>query len=149
MSSSYTRLYVHTVWSTKLRARWITPAVAPRLNGFLSARCRAIDCVALAVGGVADHVHALVGFHSTVAVATLARELKATSSLFLKHALGRPEFAWQRGFGAFTVRDIDVPIVTRYIIDQPAHHARGTVDPAWEDAPLVDDSLDGLPARDA
>lgn len=137
------------VWSTKQCARWITAAVAPRLNGLLSARCRAIDCVALAVGGVEDHVHALISFPTTVAVATIARELKASSSLFLKHALGRPDFAWQRGFGAFTVRDTDVPIVTRYIIHQPTHHARGTVDPAWEDAPLVDDSPDGPPARDA
>lgn len=149
MSSSYTRLYVHIVWSTKHRARWITPAVAPRLNGLLGARCRAIDCVALAVGGVEDHVHALVRLHTTVAVATLARELKASSSLFLKHELGLPDFAWQRGFRAFTVRDTDVPIVTRYILNQPAHHARGAVDPAWEDSAALDDDPADSPAHDA
>ena len=138
MSASYTRLFVHLVWSTKLREPFITPAIASRLNGFLSSRCVALKCVALAAGGMEDHVHALVGLHPSVAVAKLVRELKASSAGFVHRAFGQPQFEWQTGYGAFTLRETEVELVRRYILDQRRHHTEGSTVLDWElDSPPI------------
>ncbi|MFO0607935.1 MAG: transposase [Polyangiales bacterium] len=72
---SYTKLLVHLVWATHLRDPLIDAAIRARLHGYIGARCKEFGCLALAVGGVDDHVHLLVRLHPDVAVARLAREL--------------------------------------------------------------------------
>ena len=132
MSSTYARLYVHFVWATKGRERWITPEIAPRMHGLIAARCVALECVAVAIGGVEDHVHALVGLKPDVDVARLAREMKAPSSAFMHGELGVTGFAWQEGYGAFTLRDTELDDVRLYVRDQPRHHADGKIITEWE-----------------
>ena len=132
MSSTYARLYVHLVWATKGRERWITEVIAPRLHGIVAARCVALACVAVAIGGVEEHVHALVGLKPDVDVARLARELKAFSSAFMHREIGVEQFAWQAGYGAFTLRDAELDAVRRYVREQPRHHADETTVPDWE-----------------
>ena len=132
MSSTYTRLYVHLVWATKERAGSITPELAPRLHGLLSSRCHALKCVPVAIGGVANHVHALLGLHPSVAIATLTRELKAGSSAFMHDECGVPTFKWQEGYGAFTLRETELETVRSYVRNQPHHHAETTLVEDWE-----------------
>jgi putative transposase len=86
----------------------------------------------LAIGGVEDHVHVLVGLRPALAVSDLVRELKVATSPFIARQLGVEGFAWQRGYGAFAVYAADAEIVGRYILNQPAHHAAGTTLPEWE-----------------
>ncbi|MFO0645184.1 MAG: IS200/IS605 family transposase [Polyangiales bacterium] len=132
MGSSYARLFVHLVWATKLREPWIEPSIAPRLHGMLATRCQLLNCVAIAIGGVEEHVHVLVGLHPSVAVADLVRDLKATTSTFMRHTCGQPKFEWQEGYGAFSLRDTDLDVVRSYIRNQPTHHATGDVVDEWE-----------------
>ena len=132
MSSSFTRLYVHLVWATRHRTPWIEPAVAPRLHGFVSHRCAMHDCVAIAAGSYFDHAHVVVGLHPTVAVATLVRDIKACSSAFLRRNVGIVGFAWQEGYGAFSLRETDLETVVRYVRGQADHHANGTTLLDWE-----------------
>ena len=80
MRSPYTQLYLHIVWATWDRLPLITETIKPRLNAAIAEKCRELKCVPLAVGGIADHVHLLVRLHTTVAVATLAKEVKGASS---------------------------------------------------------------------
>ena len=132
MGSSYARLFVHLVWATKLREPWIVSSVAPRLHALIATRCDSMNCVAIAVGGVEDHVHVLVGLHPSVAVADLTRDLKATSSTFMRRTYGQPKFEWQEGYGAFSLRDTELEVTRRNIRDQSAHHAAGDVIDEWE-----------------
>lgn len=132
MSDSFTRLYVHLVWTTKLRAPLLTPEIAPRVHGYVAARCRALRCEALAVGGVADHVHALVMLAPDVAVARLVREIKAPTTDFIHREFALTTFAWQSGYGAFSLRDTDLDSLRAYVTRQPLHHADGTTVPTWE-----------------
>ena len=120
---------MHFVWSTRLREPCITPALAPRIHGYLSSRCRALDGIPLAVGGVSDHVHALLWMSPEVGVAQVARELNL------------PGFAWQQGYGAFTLRESEVEVVRLYVDHQPRHHADGSIVEGWErDEPLVSEA---------
>ena len=143
MGSSYTQLYVHLVWTTRSRASWIDRAIAPRLHGLLSTRCSLAKCVAVAVGSVADHVHVLVKLHPSVAVADLARDLKATSSAFMRQHGGRASFEWQEGYGAFALRSTDVEVVRDYVLRQEQHHAKHDAVAAWEPGPWPQTSSSG------
>src|SRR5690349_16126114 len=108
--ASYTQLYVHCVWSTSRRKPLITLAIEAELYPLISAKCRALNCVALAVGGVDDHVHLLVRFDPMLPVSKLIGQIKGSSAHAINHSV-RPgyRFEWQDGYGAFTVskRSID------------------------------------------
>ncbi len=118
MSSSYTKLFVHFVWATRLREPLIAPALAPRIHGYLSSRARELNCIPLAVGGVADHVHALLWMSPEVGVSQVARELKAPTTRFIHRVLHLSEFAWQEGYGSFTLRESEVETVGSTSIDR-------------------------------
>ena len=132
MSHFYANLYVHLVWGTAGRAPLISERHAPRLHRRLAALVATARCEALAVGGVADHVHLLVALHPAVAVSALVRAVKASTSQWVRHELGTPDFAWQEGYGVFSLRDDDVTVVRSYVIRQPEHHAVGTTVASWE-----------------
>jgi REP element-mobilizing transposase RayT len=110
----------------------VVAAIAPRVHGYLASRCREFDCVPLAVGGVSDHVHVLLALSPEVGVAQIARELKAPTTRFIHRVLGLTDFAWQQGYGAFTLRDNEVDIVRRYVDNQPRHHAENSLVDEWE-----------------
>lgn len=139
MPASHTHLYVHLVWATWDRLPLITAAIEPRLYVALAEKCRELKCVPLAVGGIADHMHMLVRLHPTIAVATLVKELKGSSSHLVTHELAVGAFfKWQGSYGAFTLREEEVPSILRYIRGQKEHHAAGNVWPKWEHTPVSD-----------
>jgi len=74
------------------------------------------------VGGVADHVHLLIGLRSTHCLADSVRELKAVSSRWIHEEVGVASFSWQEGYGAFTVSASQRKLVSDYIARQEEHH---------------------------
>jgi putative transposase len=74
------------------------------------------------VGGVADHVHLLVGLKATHCLADFMRELKKASSVWVHEQIGEPGFAWQEGYAAFTVSPTARGAVREYIANQESHH---------------------------
>ena len=132
MSHFYAKLYVHLVWSTAGRTSVVGERFAPRLHRRLAALIEREGCEALAVGGVADHIHMLLALHPAVAVSTLVRVLKANTSQWISHELRASAFSWQEGYGAFSLRDCELETVRQYVIHQPEHHAAGTTLAEWE-----------------
>ena len=110
----------------------LDPPRARRVHGLLDRLCRNHDCLALAVGGVDDHVHLLVGLRPALAVSDLVRVLKVSTSPFIARRLGVDGFAWQAGYGVFSVGDADLERIAHYIRNQPEHHAIGTITAEWE-----------------
>jgi REP element-mobilizing transposase RayT len=99
----------------------------------MNEKCRELDAYPLAAGGIDNHVHMLVRFPATIAVATLVKELKGASSHLVTHVIAPGEFfKWQGGYGAFTIAKSDVGRVTDYIRNQKQHHAEGRVWDDWE-----------------
>jgi REP element-mobilizing transposase RayT len=77
------------------------------------------------VGGVADHVHLAVRLNRTLSVSELVEQLKSGSSKWLKtQSSGLSKFAWQRGYGAFSVGPADLEALVQYIDGQEAHHRK-------------------------
>lgn len=123
MAQTLTRLLLHIVFSTKNREPLITSSVSIELYKYLSGIARNHDSPALAVGGVADHVHLLVSLSKNIACAELLMHLKRDSSKWIK-TKGQEfaAFAWQEGYGAFTIGESQVDVLTRYINNQEDHH---------------------------
>jgi REP element-mobilizing transposase RayT len=131
--ASYTQLYVHVLWSTWDRLPLVTPALEASIYAALAAKCAALECKALAIGGIADHVHVLAHLAPTIAVARLVGEMKGSSAHLATHELQPGEFfKWQRSYRAFTVSQSVLPRVRAYILAQKEHHRAGTLTDAIE-----------------
>ncbi len=122
MSSTYLALHYHLVFGTKNREPFITPAWKARLHDYLGGTVRGLDGFPEGVGGVADHVHLLVGLKATHCLADMIRELKKASSVWVHEQVGVPAFAWQEGYAAFTVSATSREAVRHYIAHQEEHH---------------------------
>ncbi len=121
MPSTHTSLYFHLVFSTKNRAKLITEHLRNDLYGYLGGIVKNLGGVAFVIGGIEDHVHILVGLNATHRLDHFMRELKASSSGWVRRELD-PTFSWQNGYGAFTVSAGNLERVKNYIRNQEAHH---------------------------
>ena len=114
---------VHVVFSTKGRVPLITEEIMPDLHAYLAVNARRLDCECFRVGGVADHVHLALRLGATQAAAKVISEVKTSSSQWMK-TKGVTAFAWQRGYGLFSVSPAHLGNLMTYISGQKAHHAR-------------------------
>jgi putative transposase len=127
MPQSLAALYAHLVFSTKNRDPWLTDDLCPRLYPFLGGILRERKCVLLEVGGMPDHLHALVSLSREMAVAPLIRDMKSISSSWIHSEFPtRGGFGWQAGYGAFSVSESNLEAVRQYIQNQAEHHRQRT-----------------------
>ena len=126
MPQSLSQLYVHLVFSTRERARLIHSDVQPRLHAYIAGALAAENCPVLIVGGMPDHVHILLRLSRTLSVSDAVKTAKVESSKWMKAEQSIADFAWQAGYGAFSVSESNVDNVVSYIRDQERHHARLT-----------------------
>ncbi len=127
MAQSLSFVLVHVVFSTKDRAPVLDGELRGQLHAYLATVARNLDCECYRVGGMADHVHLAIRVARTLAVASLVSELKTSSSKWLKTRSPRlANFAWQRGYGAFSVGPSDLEALRGYIDGQEKHHQTRT-----------------------
>ncbi len=127
MANTYTALHYHVVFSTKHRERWITPDIESRIWSYLGGIARDNDMRALCIGGIEGHVHLLLGAPPTMAPAKAAQLIKGASSKWIHDTFSDLRaFAWQDGYGAFTVSKSNIPGVIDYIQKQREHHQAKT-----------------------
>lgn len=122
MPSSLHSIYLHIVFSTKLREPLILPEIESDLFSFLSDQCKTMNHIPIAVGGYKDHVHILCRAPKKFDLPALLQEIKINSSIWMKQHLGLEEFYWQRGYACFSVSPYHVNTVTNYIKNQKEHH---------------------------
>ena len=130
MGHTYYSVYEHIAFSTKHRAKTLDPGIQPELFAYLAGAIKNQECYALIVGGHLEHVHLLVRKSNTILTGQLVKEIKRTSSRWMKSK--RPElrsFHWQSGYGAFSVSYSLLNGVKKYILQQAEHHKKMT----WEE----------------
>ena len=125
MAQTLTRLHIHAVFSTKHRAPLIDGRWREDLHSVMGGILRNRRCDLIAAGGIVDHMHLLVRIPATLAVADMIRDVKAHSSAW-RHEGGDSQFAWQSGYGAFSVSPTMVDTVVEYIANQREHHRTTT-----------------------
>lgn len=125
MSQSLARNVVHLVFSTKNRTPLVRPEVQGRLFAYLAGTLNEMNCHAIKVGGVEDHVHLLFVLSKTRALCDVVMDVKKGSSIWAKEHV-HPDFYWQTGYGAFSVSRSNEERVTEYIVGQQEHHKKRT-----------------------
>ncbi len=119
MANTYTSLHYHVIFSTKNREPWLVPGIEQRVWEFIGGIARKHKMTALQVGGVEDHIHALVTAPPTLAPFEIAQFLKGGSSKWIHQEFpSLSQFGWQDGYGAFTVSKSNIPDVVSYIQNQ-------------------------------
>jgi len=127
MPQSHACILIHLIFSTKNRTPWIDKTQWGNTHAFLAGVARQCECEAYRVGGVEDHVHLAIRLGRTLAVADLVQELKTVSSKWMKTQKDIPsEFAWQKGYGAFSLGISQKDSLIRYIDGQEEHHRKQT-----------------------
>ena len=125
MAQTFTNLLTHVIFSTKQRIPSIRPEWKPRLLAYMGGIVRELRGKAVAIDGAADHVHLLLWMPPAISVTDTLRVLKTNSSRWAnQQGSGRQGFAWQAGYGAFSVSHSNAPAVVRYIRGQEKHHRR-------------------------
>ena len=132
MRRTKAEIHLHFVWGTVHRLPLITPEVEREIYRCISGEVERAQCILLALNGMPDHVHLLVRMPTKLAPAALMQRVKGISSNFVRDQL-RPDelFAWQDGYGVFSISRPHVRRVTNYIMNQKTHHAEGTL---WPDS---------------
>lgn len=125
MPGAHTRLYFHIVFSTRSRVPLITPELESELFPFIGGIVRDLGGALVAINGTADHVHLLVRGRANVCVSDLVRHIKSRSTGWVHEKFSALQaYAWQEGYGAFTVSRSAVSDVETYIRRQKDHHRR-------------------------
>lgn len=123
MANTYTSIYIHYVFSTKNRVSVLGEKIRERLWAYIGGIARDHGMAALRVGGVTDHVHALVALPATVSIARGVQLIKGGSSRWMHETFPEiADFAWQEGYGAFSVSKSHVEETVAYIERQKEHH---------------------------
>jgi REP element-mobilizing transposase RayT len=114
---------LHFIFSTRGRRPLIKPGFQDDLFAYLGGIVREMKGVALIVNGTDDHVHMLLRIRPVHSAVEIARVVKANSSKWVREKWSR-EFAWQTGYGVFSVSESNVAAVTKYIARQEEHHKK-------------------------
>jgi REP element-mobilizing transposase RayT len=125
MSQTLVKIYVHLVFSTKHRAPMISAGIESRLHGYMTGIIKKRESLLVRIGGIEDHVHALVLLSKNDTVADLLQVTKKESSRWIKKQGAEfGEFYWQDGYAGFSVSESAVERCVAYINNQKTHHAR-------------------------
>ena len=124
MPQSLAKILVHTIFSTKERRPFLhDPTLRGELHCYMGGILKGLGCQPIIVGGVADHVHLLASLSRTCQAAELVKEAKRGSSLWIKDRDARlRDFAWQKGYGMFSIGFSQLEEVRCYIAGQEEHH---------------------------
>ncbi len=127
MANTYSNLFYHIVFSTKGRKDQISPETEARIWAYIGGIARKHEVVAIQIGGIENHIHILIMAKPKIAPSQIVQWLKGESSKWIHDTFPElQDFAWQDGFGVFSVSMSNVPDVIVYIKTQREHHAKQT-----------------------
>lgn len=123
MADTYSQIYIHIVFAVKDRDSLISSKWKEKLYKYITGIITNNGHKLIAINGMPDHIHILIGLKPTAALSDVVRDVKANSSKFINEKrwiMGR--FEWQAGFGAFSYSHSQIPNVAAYIENQEQHH---------------------------
>ena len=127
MANTYTQIHLHIVFAVQGRRSLIPTLHAQTLYQYITGIVQQQGQKLLAINGMPDHLHLLIGLRPDKALSDLMREVKASSAKFINAQKWLPgKFAWQEGFGAFSYGASQLPQVINYIERQQEHHVKRT-----------------------
>ena len=125
MPNSFCKIWIHAVWSTKLRQPLINPQIEALVYEYMAHEFIQLGCSVRIINGMPDHIHCLFKLNPQKSITDVIKQIKGSSSHFInRNDLISEKFAWQSGFSSFSVSDSVVEKVNRYIQLQKKHHCK-------------------------
>ena len=126
MPQSLAKVLLHIVYSTKNRTPWLKDAsIRGELFAYQATVFKGLECPALLINGVEDHIHVLCLLSRKLAIMDLIEESKTSTSKWIKtKGPDYRDFYWQSGYGVYSVSESNVEEVKRYIANQEEHHKK-------------------------
>jgi len=125
MSHSFSKLWVHAIWSTKDRRPLIQPQIETKIYDYVRLQFSELECSVVAINGMSDHIHCLFLLNPKKSVAEIIKQIKGSSSHFINQKnLTIEKFTWQTGYAAFSVSESTLKKVFQYIQNQKSHHQK-------------------------
>lgn len=127
MANTYSQLYVHIVFAVKGRQNLISKSWKDEVYKYITGIITNKEQKLIAINGMPDHVHILMGMKPDKSLSDLVRDIKASSSKFINDKRWiNGKFKWQTGFGAFSYSHSQLSNVIKYIENQEEHHKTKT-----------------------
>jgi putative transposase len=127
MADTFSQIYIQIVFAVKKRECLIHQSWEEELYKYISGIIRNKEQKVLAINGMPDHIHILIGMKPSCCLSDLVREIKKSSNEFIKERkFSKYHFQWQDGFGAFSYSHSALDNVISYIQNQKAHHKKQT-----------------------
>ncbi len=123
MANTYTQIYLHVIFAVKGRDNLISPTWKEELYKYITGIVTNKNQKLIAINGMPNHVHLLLGLKPDIALSDLIRDVKANSSNFINDkqwVMGK--FEWQAGFGGFSYSHSQLDVIINYIRNQEEHH---------------------------
>ena len=125
MANTYTKFYVHLIFSPKNRMALIEKTWKDELEKYITGIIQNHGHKMLAIGSMPDHVHIFIGYNVNHLIPNLVEEIKTSTNSWIKgKKLSKFKFDWQKGYGAFTHSHSQINEVVQYIINQEHHHRK-------------------------
>lgn len=125
MANTYTQIHIQLVFVVKFRNGLINPSWKEELYKYISGIIDRNGHKLLAINGMPDHLHILVGLRPVQSVSDLCMHIKSNSSKWInENNFLKTRFEWQEGFGAFSYSKNEVPKIINYIKNQETHHSK-------------------------
>lgn len=123
MAHSLSNVLIHIVFNTKNRAALINHEIQDQLYRYMASICKQNDSLAHIINGVEDHVHILLSLSRKISLGDLVGKIKSNSSRWIKNnGVDYHHFAWQAGYGGFSIAPSIFDQTIMYISKQKKHH---------------------------
>lgn len=127
MPGTFSQIYIQVVFAVQNREYMIQSSWEEELYKYISGIVKNKEQKMLAIHGMPDHIHFLIGMKPSCCLSDLVREVKKSSTEFIKEKkFSKFKFNWQEGYGAFSYSHSQIDSVVKYIMNQKAHHKKHT-----------------------
>ena len=125
MANTYTQIYIHIVFAVHGRQNLISQNHKEELYKYITGIVQNKRQKMMAINGMPDHIHLLISLSRSISLSDLVSKIKASSSRWIKTKEGgHANFAWQNGYGAFSIGQSGFQSCARYIANQKEHHKK-------------------------
>lgn len=127
MANTYTQIHIQAVFTVQDRDSIIHNNLKEDLYKYITGIVQNNKHKLLAINGMPDHIHILLGLRPSQSLSDLMQDIKGSSSKWINEKrFVRGKFSWQEGYGAFSYSKTDLPNLISYIQHQQEHHTRKT-----------------------
>ena len=127
MANTYTQIHIQFVFAVRFREAVIHSSWKDELYRYMTGIVQNNKHKLIAINGMPDHIHILIGMRPTQSISDLMQDIKGSSSKWINQkGFIKVKFEWQEGYGAFSYGKSQVKDVIAYIENQEQHHSKKT-----------------------